>query len=215
MKSVIYGIVLVMLLAGVAGATSSCEAAASKPTKQYTTCFLEKPVETVVGDEITINCTEKTKEGNRLTIEPKSRASFSIIGYNEYDEAIFSDHNSLRGDGTYSFEPRFAGEYLIQISSCDYNARFEVGEDPDAEEEVNNAITGGAVAADNSAEEPEENETEGNSTEETDTQEGGEENSPPKKESNILNIMINGTETEEDKKAVSNFAVLLVGLMIS
>ncbi len=196
MKYIVLFATLIIAFAVVVNATSDCSAAASEPTLEYEKCVLIKPVEAVQGDEITINCTHIDNVKKIKT--PLKGTRVSITGYNEDYEAIEGMSVTTQKDGTYSFTANVIGQYMIQVSSCDYTSYFEVAENP----LLNTGIVTGAVVADPEPDPEPEPEPEPIVVEE-----------PP--EARPLGFIINGTESEEDKKEVSNFMLMLVGFLIS
>ena len=204
MKLVFYSIVVAILLSGTAFAEKCDNTGGQGLNDPHNPCSFIKPVrDVIVGDPLTFECIHRESIGEGY--EPYSGARISITNYNEYDEEFPMVTDSLDRNGRYTFTPTIAGEYSIRVT-LDGEQRtsyFTVDKDPNAVEEIIESPTGGVVAA----EEPEEEEPE---AEENDTPANETEESK-----DFLNIMINGTETKEDKEAVSNLALMLVGFLIS
>lgn len=210
MKLILYTTVLVFLvflLLGIASAEVECPYTGGEATTEYSKCSLVKPAETMVGDEVIINCTNYERVNNRWEHTPMSNTRVSITGYDEFDVALHGEAVNTRKDGTYKFVPRIAGKYLVQVFSGDYTAWFDVFENP--EDEIDTGPTAALVAVDNGTDNNTQEEI--NTTEVNDTVEVTE----PDEERGLFDFVGNGTNSEDGREEASSFVLMLVGLMIS
>lgn len=204
MKLLLCTLLIGVMLLGVASATSDCRAAASLPTNEYTKCQLMKPVETVVGDVVTINCTTYTNEGNVWVTSPLSSTTVFITGYDGDLEPI--DYMALQMDkGTYSFIPSVVGSYVVRVGN-EYSASFVVGENPILD---GGFITGGVVAA----ETPSEESSQVINFTETESQPAEEKPTPTI--ASFLSSVVNKEDNEQAKEEAPSLMLMLVSFLIA
>ena len=193
MKSVLYSVIAVFLLLSVAVATPDC---GDPPKMERSPCVLIKPVDTVVGDEIIINCTEWEYINRWVKIGPLN-VRVTITGYDDEDNPLQTNMGDLV-DGEFTFIPRIAGGYLIKVGN-DAQIPLEVGENPEAYD----APVAAAVAVEPEVVLPE-----------PDTI-LPEPDAVEPEERGLLDFMVNGIEEEEGKEGVSGLMLMLVSLLIS
>jgi len=228
MKHLAYTIVLLLALAVLASA-KTCPYNEGDSTAAYTKCALIKPVEAFTGDEITINCTKIVKVNNAWVYTPMKGTPVFIKGYNKKGELQQNMTTYIGADGTKTFTPLIAGEYVIEAMGLQQKgsevepvkvpwvATFTVEENPvtnrgiiraqpeetpeDVPEEIEQP-TGAAIAI---APDPPVDPT---ATVELLT-------GPQVCKHEPFTFVLNGTDDSENKQEASNFVLMLVGLLIS
>ena len=216
MKYVVLFVVVVLVFSGLVTGSSECEAAVSKPTPEWFNCELIKPAETIVGDEVVVNCSKREKIKNRLVITPLEGVRISITGYDSYGNPLQANIGDLR-EGRFVFIPRIAGDYLIKVGN-EAQIILNVGETPDAY----GTPTAAAVAIESSADAEESSVEAAESGGEGDvgqsppevTQTGSEAASESEEEG-LLDFVVNEMEEDEPGDGVSGFVLMLVSLLIS
>jgi hypothetical protein len=201
MKLIVFSVLIALVLAGGAYASSGeCPHTPNPAVSIYNPCFFTQPVTgALAGEERTIVCVKREAVSNRREDTPLSGARIVIEGYNSEKEVIYRLVDALGKDGTRTFTPPQAGEYLVNVANL-YITRIEVGENPDAPAPVASP-TGGAVtpAPQEEEEEPEEEELE----------------ECPEEEVGLLGAVINGTQSEASRQEVHGFVLMLVSFLIS
>ena len=195
MKYVILSVVAILLFSGLAIASPECT-----PPEMITEkidCKLIKPVDTVVGDLVTINCTKDEKVKNRWVEIGPLNARVSVTGYDNEDTPLQSAYGDLN-EGEFTFIPRIAGSYLIKVGN-DAQIVLEVGENPEAYETPTAAVVTAPPKEEPELPEPE----------------VVEEPEPQVEEPGLLDFMVNGVGEEERKGGVSGLMLMLVSLLIS
>lgn len=228
MKELFISIIIASLFViSVQGA--DCPANEIDPTPERVGCTLIKPAETFVDDVVTVNCTkqytaqEAAKHDGKMW-EPLFGSRITVTGYDEWGEALQGEAGSIGRDGTYEFTPLVSGNFLIQVSSCGYAARFEVLASPedkveavqepyepeDAEQDIGGAGDSLEIADE---EEPIHTPT-GNVVAADDTP----QNTQTQTHHSLFDFVINETreeEKEETTQQASQFAVLLISIIMA
>jgi hypothetical protein len=214
MKKLLCVALLLLALTGAAMASKSCPANEIPQTLLYTKCEVQKPVDALTGEEITVVCIEQKKENNVWVDYPLKGLQVAIRGYNEEGELFQNMTKNLNGAGSAVFTPQVAGEYVVeamvphqesnsaQAVNVPWVATFNVAENPIKNRGIVKPTTptGGAVAV----EEP------------------GPQEEPlivepavDYSDRGLFDFVLNGSSREQDREDASNFVLMIVGLLIS
>jgi len=191
-----------LMLSGIVAA--DCPYTQVDPTSEYTKCELLKPVETFVGDAVTVKCTKFEKINNQWINSPVRSGAVHITGYAAGTLEVMEEMFLQMGGDGYTFRPMVAGSYAVQIGA--YSTSFTVMKDPNAVE----SPTGAAIVPDIEEVVLEPIEPAAEPATETPaaiTPTGGLQG--------VINVFVNSSDSEKTKQDAPTLMLFLVGLMIA
>lgn len=202
MKLMLFSIVFMAVLGGIALSSLVLASTSCTPVEmyeEYVSCIIDKPVVTMVGDEIGVNCTRSVKENGRWVRSPMKGATVSVTGYDPYDYDVVEYYQSkTEKDGTFVFKPNVAANYGIQVGKFVTNLTIDENPVLAAGTFTDTGPTGGATAPAEAPPEPE------------------PKPAPPKVECDapVMEFAI-GKKTDDKKADASGLMVVLASLLIS